>query len=576
MALTPEQMRLQQQGQQQAQPKSLAPNSLAPLTQPKTTATTAPGGTATSTGGALMPVTGGSVPSPPQPLGPIAPAHSNAQGQAISRLPLTQMSHEQLVALGLAGQAPVDPNLQTYTPEQLVQQGQQARSQIPGANAYPWQSTGAQDPSAVTPLNPYGWQYEAAPGYTQQTNPTTGQHSYFDSTGAEWQPPGFGVWSAPDESGARTLSPWDGSTAAGGNATNQDNWLNALDAPPIATSNPDYFAPGGPAENGGWDNFLNMLAGGSTGGGASSAGGAFLPTGDLSGTAFGPGSNLVGTQISPETDPRLAGIQGMVDQAAQGVAQGLGDTSAFQGGPEAQQARGLTMQALQSLFNGPDRASLAADALGIFDERSAEAQQLALRNAGNAAAKFGRLGSGNVATSIGDYELARNRDRDLLQRDLALNAAQQTMADRQAQLSGALGVGDQMFGQDLQGAGFGLDRALSEYGVRGDQLGRLAGLENQQFGQGLSNRQELRGERDYQYSLSRDAMGDRLNEVLLEDQLLNSSFGRDQRRLESLLPLLTYDPLTGAQQNASDYYGARSADQQQALWQLLFNQGAGG
>src|SRR5690606_29210033 len=47
----------------------------------------------------------------------------------------------------------------------------------------------------------------------------------------------------------------DGNMGPGGNATDQSQWMGNLTDPPIVTSNPDYYLPGGPAEAGGFQNW---------------------------------------------------------------------------------------------------------------------------------------------------------------------------------------------------------------------------------------------------------------------------------------------------------------------------------
>lgn len=72
----------------------------------------------------------------------------------------------------------------------------------------------------------------------------------------------------------------------------------------------------------------------------------------------------------------------------------------------------------------------------------------------------------------------------------------------------------------------GLDRLLSTLNAKRGVLGDVAGLEGQQFAQGQGVRNEIRTERDFENMLARLAQGDRIQKLQLEDELLNSEFGR--------------------------------------------------
>jgi hypothetical protein len=56
----------------------------------------------------------------------------------------------------------------------------------------------------------------------------------------------------------------------------------------------------------------------------------------------------------------------------------------------------------------------------------------------------------------------------------------------------------------------------------------MATDEQRLTGNDRADRTEQRGERDYQYGLSRDATNDALNQRMMEEQLLNSRFARGQ------------------------------------------------
>jgi hypothetical protein len=60
-----------------------------------------------------------------------------------------------------------------------------------------------------------------------------------------------------------------------------------------------------------------------------------------------------------------------------------------------------------------------------------------------------------------------------------------------------------------------------------DQLGDMAGLEQQQFNQGLTNRNELRGERDYQTEAAQQGIENADRQRMMEDYLQGSAFDRN-------------------------------------------------
>lgn len=207
-------------------------------------------------------------------------------------------------------------------------------------------------------------------------------------------------------------------------------------------------------------------------------------------TDFGPGNDLVGSQINPQQTAREATTAGQVDTAA------------------------------QSLANAPDRGQIALDYLKNLDQQQANQRQLGIQDIGRSAAKFGRIGSGVVTTSLGDLQSQLNQQREQSLRQLAADAASGTMSDN-------------------------LNR-----------LGALSGLEGQQFGQNQSARNELRTERGYQYGLSQDALNQQIQNRLLQDQLLNSATNRGVS-------------VAGANQSLSNQYGQQAAAGQDAISQAL-------
>lgn len=152
-----------------------------------------------------------------------------------------------------------------------------------------------------------------------------------------------------------------------------------------------------------------------------------------------------------------------------------------------------------------DRGALAGDILSQLIERSNPAFQNELRTVNQRAAAGGRLGAGMTTTELGDVTSNRQRYITDAARQLSSEAAGLTLED---------------------------SLAKGRYGL--DQLSELRGLEGQRFGQGVTSREELRGERGYENQMARDARSDEIERILLEEGLLDSSFNRDQDRLDLL------------------------------------------
>lgn len=228
-----------------------------------------------------------------------------------------------------------------------------------------------------------------------------------------------------------------------------------------------------------------------------------------------PAPGSTGTPTSPATTGDTAAIAPIVA----GGTNDLRYQTITGNDPRLGQTQTQVDTARDTLSSTPDRTELAAQALQLLRERTAPQYAADQRAIGQSAAKFGRIGAGMTTNELTDLNLTRERDLDRTSRELANTAAGQTMSDRLA------------------------------------RLGALGGLESQQFGQGQAGRDELRGERSYQNQTDQQARDDERQRLLLEDQLLNSQFGREQSRA-SLLGQLGFgqDP-TGALMGQGGYYG---------------------
>jgi len=177
-------------------------------------------------------------------------------------------------------------------------------------------------------------------------------------------------------------------------------------------------------------------------------------------TDFGPGNDLQFSQINPAPSDRLREYQDQLLNYSKG------------------------------LENTPDRGELARQAYEEIAASSEPDFEKAQRGIGQNAAALGRIGSGITTTELGDLGLQRAKYLGGVQKQLATESAQQTLADRLARLNAGAGIESQT--------------AAEEAGQRG----------------------ELRGERGYESGVAQNAYDRQVQQKLLEDQLRNSQFGR--------------------------------------------------
>lgn len=225
--------------------------------------------------------------------------------------------------------------------------------------------------------------------------------------------------------------------------------------------------------------------------------------------------------------------QNVFDRQAQDLLGRAGVSREFD--PQTQQGRDMILQAMQNLQGGPDRIQLAKDAFNIFREETDPQFQQRLRGVGQKAAALGRVGAGLTTNDLTGALEQRNRQLDLQERGLINTAAQQIMGDRLNTLSGLTGstglLGDQALGRDQTSASFDLNRA----GLSG-QFGR------DQFGRQQQGRDDLFRERGFQQGLSQQAIDNRIQQALLEEQLRGGAHTREMDDLSLLTRLSQGNP----------------------------------
>jgi len=142
--------------------------------------------------------------------------------------------------------------------------------------------------------------------------------------------------------------------------------------------------------------------------------------------------------------------------------------------PRLQELQGQVDVLRNRLTGEPDLTQAGLERLRLFEEESEQPFQRRLQGVGRQAAALGRIGSGETERQL-NYALAeREADISRQRRGIAAELAGQEGAERRA------------------------------------NVGSLADLERQLYGQGAGGREELRQERDYQDELARRAMEDAL------------------------------------------------------------------
>lgn len=305
-------------------------------------------------------------------------------------------------------------------------------------------------------------------------------------------------------------------------------------------------------------------------------------------------NQLRGNVYTPGADPRLTGAQTRTDAAA----------AAFQGGPTHSARADARAAGYRSLFgtgnvtaagidprvaggpdvdpnasnryldeqdaavaglNGPSRTELARQALRDFDQQGERDLQNRFRGVGRAAAKFGRIGMGDVNAELGSIQGDFERDRMVRENELARSVAEGDISDRfrrvgavsglRGQESGiesglrgesrvereydtglaernvgrqfderdfTTGLGERNQDRLLARQGLSLDAgsrdAASDIDLQRGQLNEAQDLESRVFGQGQDNRNEFRTERQYQQGASQQSLDNRIRERAIAEQ----------------------------------------------------------
>jgi hypothetical protein len=214
---------------------------------------------------------------------------------------------------------------------------------------------------------------------------------------------------------------------------------------------------------------------------------------DPSSGTFDGENNLIGSQIAtpsakmdtgpsilPAASPRLIGLQGAQDTA------------------------------LSKITGGPDRLALAKNYIAAGDSE----YQRTLKDATNAAAEHGYLGSGRLTNQYGDAADRRTQQIDRLLTD----ASAGTIQDNLNNLGATNSLESNVYGQDASGRG-----------EQRTERGNTQGVNETNYGRTLNDQAALRGERGYQSDQNQLAITRRIQQAAAEQGMTQQDFDNAMR-----------------------------------------------
>lgn len=211
-------------------------------------------------------------------------------------------------------------------------------------------------------------------------------------------------------------------------------------------------------------------------------------------------------------------------------------------------------------LGGPSRTELAQQTLKDFETQGEAGLANRFRKVGQSAAKFGRIGMGDVNAELGSIQGDYERDLMAKRNELASSVAEGDIADRFRRVDATSGLRrgeaglesglrsearserDYTTGVGERNADRAFDRSRSAIDYSGrdadrdiqdryDQYGAAGSLEDRLFSQGQRNRDEYRTERERQ---------DRTEQTSLENRIRERQLGNQEReqRLSRALALM--------------------------------------
>lgn len=244
----------------------------------------------------------------------------------------------------------------------------------------------------------------------------------------------------------------------------------------------------------------------------------------------------------PEAAPAPGPVQGLPEELPTfGPDSNLINTEVLpQADPRLMRLQGLTDDLLQRMTTGPNRFDIAKQYWDEFQKETQGGYDRSFADARNEAAAHGRLKSGMLTNTYGDLAESRARDLDVARSRYLTDALQGTIGDTR------------------------------------NQLADVSGVEGQAYGEGVGNRNEVRGERGYQQNMAEQALIRRIMQQAAESGMDTTAFNQAIAQWQAGQANNPTGALeTGAAQAGNEAAG-QSQDVEELLRMLLARMGSGG
>lgn len=306
----------------------------------------------------------------------------------------------------------------------------------------------------------------------------------------------------------------------------------------------------------------------------------FQSMGPLSGAGNTQYQNIANTGYQNAGQTSQTGAQGYMNTAAQQGGAGAAGQSALQGllgggggaggfsygGPaaDATAARGMTSDALKAAMTGPDRTQLAQQSFQLMRDQGQTGFEQDQRAVAQRAGALGRVGAGMTTNDLTGLAASRDKNLDYANRDLSLQAAQQTMQDRMDRTNLANGVTNTMAGNDRADAGLNLQGAALNEQSRARIAGNQLAAGGQLMGYDSANRNLSRGLGQDAFGMGATNTAERNNDAnrnLNTDQY-NTNLSQNKAQAQTQYDTNAYDRAT-TERNAgrTDEYNRDNAGQ---------------
>jgi hypothetical protein len=618
-------------------PATFKPTPVAPVQQPVTRAPSAPADVAPSIpGGGVLAIAelpdgaGGTVPVPPTPLAPpsvVPPPQPPVDVQPWMPSPEPPVSLRPWMPALPAAPVPVsaaDPYLpETPAPPSALPQpiddhqiGMTAGQGISEAGPVAVPPT-AFAPADATPLIP---QLPVAPDPV--VTPPASNYPWMPVDAPAVQGPPvdqYGVELPPATTTGADATAGQGINEASGGATLPWQAPAAVTPPVLATPTPPpASAPAGIAANPApatlpIDATVNAAPqaerGALSGGGGT---GVALPD-------FTAENNLISKTVLPQTSDRMQSINAATDALVNeqlGAAPILPTTSARETAQRAAGDAGLTAQdaapdiapgndprlmkfqnmsdeALNKILHGPNRLDIAKQMWDAFTTQTEGDYRHSLTDATDEGAAHGRLQSGILTNRYGDIETSRERDLNATKGRLLAEALQGTIGDQQAAYDAVSGAERNAYGEgasDRAELRTERDKRLQlikeHYGQASDEyqraledanqqrtertnrenlIGTVEGVGATQDARDRADRGEVRTERGYEDTMAQRAIANKILEYQAQS-------GADQQAFDNALKLFgvgNANNPTGAYETAAGQAASEAGGQSQSVADLL-------